>query len=62
MKEAIEFYKKHGLEECKKAYALSVNAGCEDLEMRKVIDAVTTLQLQDKYKIDFTNGEIKCKK
>lgn len=41
MKEAIEFYKKHGLEECKKAYALSVNAGCEDLEMKRVIDAIT---------------------
>lgn len=41
MKEAIEFYKKHGLEECKKAYALSVNAGCEDLYMKQLIDYCT---------------------
>lgn len=40
MKEALEFYKKHGLEECKKAYALSVNAGCEDLKMKKLINSV----------------------
>lgn len=40
MKEALEFYKKHGLEECKKAYALSVNAGCEDLEMKKLINSI----------------------
>ncbi|QHJ82636.1 MAG: hypothetical protein [Caudoviricetes sp.] len=45
MKEALEFYKKHGLEECKKAYALSVNAGHEDLEMKKVIDAVATRKI-----------------
>lgn len=49
MKEAIDFFKKHGLEECKKAYALSVNAGCEDLEMKKLINRVE-------------NGEMKCKK
>lgn len=39
MNEALEFYKKHGLEECKRAYALSVNAGCEDLDMKMVIDS-----------------------
>ena len=38
MSEALEFYKKYGLEECKKDYALSLNAGCEDLEMKIVID------------------------
>lgn len=37
MNEALEFYKKHGLEECKRAYALSVNAGCEDMQMLTLI-------------------------
>ena len=40
MKEALDFYKKYGIEECKKSYALSVNAGCEDLEMKKLINSV----------------------
>ena len=40
MNEAIEFYKKYGIEECKKSYALSVNAGCEDLEMKELINSV----------------------
>lgn len=40
MNEALEFYRKHGLEECKRAYALSVNAGCEDFEMKKLINSV----------------------
>lgn len=40
MKEALEFYKKHGLEECKKAYALSVNAGYEDLQMKQLINSI----------------------
>lgn len=39
MNEAQEFFNKHGLEECKRAYALSVNAGCEDLDMKEIIDA-----------------------
>ena len=38
MNEALDFFNKHGLEECKRAYALSVNAGCEDLDMKKLID------------------------
>ena len=59
--EAIEFYKKHGLEECMIAYALSVNAGCEDLEMRKVIDAVITRQVlpYTMYKTEWIDGETK---
>lgn len=40
MNEALEFYKKYGLKECKRAYALSLNAGCEDLEMKKLINSI----------------------
>lgn len=46
MKEALEFYRKHSLEECKKAYALSVNAGCEDLEMKKLINKIETGEIK----------------
>lgn len=61
MNEALEFYKKHGLEECKRAYALSVNAGCEDLELKTVIDAVTTRKIlpYTMYETEWTDREIK---
>lgn len=55
MNEAQEFFNKHGLEECKRAYALSVNAGCEDLDMKEIIKLATDveeyfMQLRRKYK------------
>jgi hypothetical protein len=35
---ANEFIKKHGIDEAKKANALSINAGHEDLELKKLIE------------------------
>lgn len=52
MKEALEFYRKHGLEECKRAYALSVNAGCEDLDMKMLIET-SELKTPHKLNIEF---------
>lgn len=39
MQTAISFFKKHGLQEAKKAYSLSVNAGHEDLELLQLIES-----------------------
>lgn len=56
MKEALEFYRKHGIEECKKAYALSVNAGCEDLDMKMLIET-SELKTPHKININFVSEQ-----
>ncbi|QHJ84282.1 MAG: hypothetical protein [Bacteriophage sp.] len=38
MNEATEYFKKYGIEQAKKAHAMSINLGHEDLELKKLIE------------------------